>query len=173
MAHLLLNIEGRSIKVLSEVQLACSFHSPWSYHCTFLPVFIQHKPSKGHVKAALHALHYKHSTHDYEISFTSDDMGSMHSYIHYLPSINIEAYWDATPPMTVNTSTFHPTAMLAGVRRLEGRLLRVLFFLCFNSVVWLAVLSSDMVVPSVGWASTKSVHPLFMGGWNSSHWCNL
>jgi hypothetical protein len=57
------------------------------------------------MKAALHALYYIHSTHDYGISFTSNNMGPMHSYIHYPPSTNIEAYWDATPPMTVNSST--------------------------------------------------------------------
>jgi hypothetical protein len=57
------------------------------------------------MKAALHALHYIHSTHNYRISFTSNIMGPMHSYIHCPLSTDIEAYRDATPPTTVNSST--------------------------------------------------------------------
>jgi hypothetical protein len=56
------------------------------------------KPSTGHMKAALHALHYIHSTHDYGISFTSKSVVPMHSYIHYPHSTDVEAYQDATPP---------------------------------------------------------------------------
>jgi len=44
------------------------------------------KPSVGHMKGALYALHYIHSTHDYGISFTSDSVAPMHSYIHFPPS---------------------------------------------------------------------------------------
>jgi len=49
------------------------------------------KPSMGHMKAALYALHYIHSTHDYGISFTSDSVAPMHSYIHFPPSSDVEA----------------------------------------------------------------------------------
>ncbi len=60
------------------------------------------KPSTGHMKAALYTLHYIHSMHDYGISFTSDNMGPMHSFIHYLPSTDVEAYNNATPPKPTN-----------------------------------------------------------------------
>jgi hypothetical protein len=63
------------------------------------------KPSAGHMKAALYALHYIHSTHDYGISFTSNDLAPMHSYIHYPPLTDVEAYTDAIPPTPVNSST--------------------------------------------------------------------
>jgi hypothetical protein len=49
------------------------------------------------MKAALYALHYIHSTHNYGISFTSDNIGLMHSFIHYPPSTDVEAYRDANP----------------------------------------------------------------------------
>ncbi len=55
------------------------------------------KPSVGHMKLALYALHYIHSTYNYGISFTSENMAPMHSYIHYPPSTNVEAYTDAFP----------------------------------------------------------------------------
>ncbi len=63
------------------------------------------KPSKWHMKAFLHALHYIHFNHDYEISFASNNTVPMHSYIHYPLSTNIEAYQNFTPPTTVNSST--------------------------------------------------------------------
>ncbi len=43
------------------------------------------KPLTGHMKAALHAFHYIHSAHEYRISFTSDNIGEMHSFIHFPP----------------------------------------------------------------------------------------
>ena len=50
------------------------------------------------MKAGLYVLHYIHSTHNYGISFTSDDTALVHSYVHYpLPS-DTEAYEDAIPP---------------------------------------------------------------------------
>jgi hypothetical protein len=55
------------------------------------------KPLVGHMKSALYVLHYIHSTYNYGISFTSKDMAPMHSYIHYPPSIDVEAYTDAIP----------------------------------------------------------------------------
>ncbi len=63
------------------------------------------KPSTGHMKAALYALHYIHSTHDYGISFTSDNVGPMHFFIHYPLSTDVEAYQDATPLQSHDSST--------------------------------------------------------------------
>ncbi len=63
------------------------------------------KPSTGHMNAALYALHYIHSTHRYRILFTSDNIGPMHSFIHYPPSTDVEAYRDPTPPQSHNSST--------------------------------------------------------------------
>jgi hypothetical protein len=63
------------------------------------------KPSVGHMKAALYALHFIHSTHDYRISFTSDSVAPMHSYIHFPPPTNVEAYTNALPPTLTNSST--------------------------------------------------------------------
>jgi hypothetical protein len=57
------------------------------------------------MKAALYALHYIHSMHDYGISFSSEDIAPMHSFIHFPPSTNVKAYADAVPPKTVNSST--------------------------------------------------------------------
>ncbi len=57
------------------------------------------------MKAALYALHYIHSTHDYDISFTSDSVAPMHSYIHFPPSTNVEAYADALPPTLATSPT--------------------------------------------------------------------
>jgi hypothetical protein len=56
------------------------------------------KPTSGHMKAGLYVLHYIHLTHDYGISFTSEDTAPMHSYVHYSPSSDTEAYEDAIPP---------------------------------------------------------------------------
>jgi hypothetical protein len=63
------------------------------------------KPSTGHMKAALHALHYIHSTHNYGISFTSKSVVPMHLYIHYPLSTDVEAYRDATPSKSHDSST--------------------------------------------------------------------
>ena len=54
------------------------------------------------MKAALYVLQYIHSTHDYGISFMSNDVAPMHSYIHYPPSSDAEAYADALAPTTSN-----------------------------------------------------------------------
>ncbi len=56
------------------------------------------KPSPGHTKAALYALHYIHSTHDYGITFTSSITSPIHSYVHFPTSSDVEAYTDAIPP---------------------------------------------------------------------------
>jgi hypothetical protein len=57
------------------------------------------------MKSALYALHYIHSTYDHGISFTSKDMAPMHSYIHYPPSTDVEAYTNAIPPKPSTTCT--------------------------------------------------------------------
>jgi hypothetical protein len=83
-----------SIGWLSDLAAVHSFLSSYN-----------NKPSVGHVKAALYALHYIHSTHDYGISFTSEDIAPMHSFISFHPSTNVEAYEDAVTPKPTNPST--------------------------------------------------------------------
>ena len=63
------------------------------------------KPSVSHMKAALYALHYIHSTHDYGISFTLYSVAPMHCYIHFPSSTDVEAYTDALPPTQTTSST--------------------------------------------------------------------
>ncbi len=63
------------------------------------------KPATGHMKAALYALHYIHSTHNYGISFMSNDVAPMHSYIHYPPPTDAEAYNNAVPPTLGRSDT--------------------------------------------------------------------
>jgi hypothetical protein len=63
------------------------------------------KPAAGHMKAALYALHYIHSTFDFGISFTSDLVAPMHSYIHHPPLTDVEAYINAVPPMPTTSPT--------------------------------------------------------------------
>ncbi len=50
-------------------------------------------------------LHYIHSTYNYGISFISKDMALMHSYIHFPPSTDVEAYTDTIPPKLLTTRT--------------------------------------------------------------------
>jgi hypothetical protein len=71
---------------------------------SFLVLSYSNMPSTGHMKAALYALHYIHSTYNYGISFTSESKGPMHSFIHYPPLTNIEAYLDTTSPTVTNLS---------------------------------------------------------------------
>ena len=56
------------------------------------------RPSPGHMKAALYALHYVHSTHDYGITFSSIQKSPIHCYLHFPDSSDVEAYSDALPP---------------------------------------------------------------------------
>ncbi len=63
------------------------------------------KPATGHMKAALYALHYIHSTHNYGILFMSDDVAPLHSYVHYPPPMDVEAYKDAVPPTLGRSDT--------------------------------------------------------------------
>ncbi len=63
------------------------------------------KPAAGHMKAALYTLHYIHSTFDFGISFTSDSVAPMHSYIPHPPLTDVEAYKDAVLPMPTTSPT--------------------------------------------------------------------
>ena len=55
-------------------------------------------PTAGHMKAALHALHYIHSTHDYGIVFTSKDKQPIHTFLHHPHRSDMEAFTDAVAP---------------------------------------------------------------------------
>jgi hypothetical protein len=57
------------------------------------------------MKAAFYVLHYIHSTHDYVISFTSNNIVPMHSYIHFPSSSDTEAYDNAIPPKLRSLNT--------------------------------------------------------------------
>jgi hypothetical protein len=71
-----------------------SFHS-------FLSSY-SNKPAPGHMKAALYALHYVHSTYDYGITFTSSVTLHIHTYVHFPTPLDMEAYTDAIPPSQTN-----------------------------------------------------------------------
>ncbi len=62
------------------------------------------KPSSGHMKAALHVLHYIHSTHDHGVHFTSSVMDPIHTFVHFPDSLDVEAYTDAKPPSPSHSS---------------------------------------------------------------------
>jgi hypothetical protein len=66
-----------------------------SYNC---------KPSSGHMRAALHVLHYIHSTHDFGIHFTSSSTDPVHTFVHFPDSLDVEAYTDAKPPLPSHPS---------------------------------------------------------------------
>jgi hypothetical protein len=87
------------------------------------------------MKAALNILHYIHSTHDYGISFTSNDAAPMHSYVHYPPSSDAEAYKDAIPPTKSSANTLTATAMHAEVPNWVLLLLMAPSFRCSNFAV--------------------------------------
>jgi hypothetical protein len=60
------------------------------------------KPAPTHMKAALYALHYVHSTYDYGITFISSVTSPIHTYIHFPAPSDVEAYTDAIPPSLTN-----------------------------------------------------------------------
>ena len=107
------DVESPALKRRKEAYQSLVGSIGWLAHSTRPDLITAHsflaaysnKPSTGHMKAALYALHYIHSTHDYGISFTSDDLAPMHSYIHYPPSTDVEAYRDALPPTITNSSS--------------------------------------------------------------------
>jgi hypothetical protein len=84
--------------------LAHSTHPDLITAHSFLAAY-SNKPSTGHMKAALHTLHYIHSTQDYGISFNSNNIAPMHSFIHYLPTTDAKACTDTTPLTANNSST--------------------------------------------------------------------
>ncbi len=95
------------------------------------------KPSVGHMKLALYALGYIHSTYNYGISLTSKDMAPMHSYIYYPPSTNVKAYTDAIPPKLLMTHTILAYSnafwgLLIGNAVAEGTLLPFFKFRSMN-----------------------------------------
>jgi hypothetical protein len=55
------------------------------------------KLSSGHMKAALHVLHYVHSKHDHGIHYTSSATDPVHTFVHFPDSSDVEAYTDAKP----------------------------------------------------------------------------
>ncbi len=57
------------------------------------------------MKAALYALHYIHFMYDYGIIFWSNYIALMHSYMHFPLLLDVEAYTDASPKKTENSST--------------------------------------------------------------------
>ena len=81
------------------------------------------------MKAALYALHYIHSMHDYGISFTSDAVTPMHCYVHFPPSTDIEAYTVLFLRHLLHCPLFLPTVTHAGDRKLEALLQTGPFFL--------------------------------------------
>jgi hypothetical protein len=66
------------------------------------------KPSSGHMKAALHVLHYIYSTHDHGIHFTSSVTDPVHTFVHFPDSLDVEAYTDAKPPSPSHLSPLTP-----------------------------------------------------------------
>ena len=61
-------------------------------------------PSLGHIRAALHILHYIHSTHDRGIHFTSSATDPVHTFVHFPDSLDVEAYTDAKPSFPSHSS---------------------------------------------------------------------
>ena len=78
--------------------LACCTRPDLAPVHSFLASY-NHCPARGHMDAALYALHYIHSTHDYGISFTSKEKRPVHTFIHYPHKSDVEAYGEnAVPP---------------------------------------------------------------------------
>ncbi len=147
-----------------EYQLACPLHLSWCHHHTLVACFLQYsnKPSTGHMKAALYTLHYIHSKHNYGISFNSDNIGPMHSFIHYPPppSMDVKAYNDATPPKPTNSSTLSSYSntcwgLQIGSTVADGTLIPLIK----KSEAWAVVLCSRTVVLLDGLANTVNTPP--------------
>jgi hypothetical protein len=110
----------------------------------------------GHMKSALYVLHYIHSTYNYGISFTSKDMVLMHSYIHYPPSTDVEAYTDAIPPKLLTTVPSWLIVMHVGDRRSAMLLQKVPSSPSSSSGVWMVASFSKTAVPSDGLANIRN-----------------
>ena len=50
------------------------------------------------MKATLYVLHYIHSTHNYDISFSSYTHKPIHMYLHHPDALDTEAFTDGVPP---------------------------------------------------------------------------
>jgi hypothetical protein len=95
--------DSPSLKHCKEAYQSLIGSIGWLAHSTWPNLIMAHsflasynnKPSTGHMKAALHTLQYIHSTNNYSISFTSNNIGLMHSFIHYPPTTDVKAYTDA------------------------------------------------------------------------------
>jgi hypothetical protein len=114
--------------------LSCSTRPDLSAVHSFLASY-SYKPSVGHMKAALYALHYIHSTYDYGISFTSDSVAPMHCYIHFPPLKTLRLIPILNHLLQLPLPPFLLTVMRVGVRRLVVLLLMVLYYRCSNSGV--------------------------------------
>jgi len=56
------------------------------------------------MRAALHVLHYIHSTHNFGIHFTSSSTNPVHTFVHFPDSSDVEAHKDAKPPSSSHQS---------------------------------------------------------------------
>jgi hypothetical protein len=63
------------------------------------------KPMVSHMKAALYALHYIHSTYNHEISLTLENLAPIHSFVHFPPETDVEAYKDTIPHKKSTSAT--------------------------------------------------------------------
>ncbi len=117
--------------------LLCSTHPNLTAVHSFLSSY-SNKPSSSHMKAAFYALHYIHSAHGYKILLTSDDIATMHSYIHFTPPPDVEAYNNAIPPKLGSSSTLFAYsnacwALQIGLAIANGTLLPLFKFQSMNS----------------------------------------
>jgi hypothetical protein len=113
------------------------------------------------MKAVIYTLHYIHFTHDYGISFSSEKIAPMHSFIHSPPSTNVKVYKDAVPPKPVNSSTLSAHSPV-GDPRLVALLPTALSFHTLSSVVLTVVSSFAMGALLVGLANARNVLPLVL-----------
>ena len=60
------------------------------------------KPSRSHLNAAFHVLHYIHSTIDYGFTFSLEERAPLHTYMSFPHSSDNEAYDNALPPCPDN-----------------------------------------------------------------------
>ena len=56
------------------------------------------KPSLGQMSVVLFAIHYIPLTHNHRIIFVSSAPAPINTYIHFMDSVNNEAYSDSNPP---------------------------------------------------------------------------
>ncbi len=124
----------RGISVFDwEYWLACYvYSSDLSTVHSFLLSY-SNKPVMDHMKAALYALHYTHSTFDFGISFTSDSVAPMHLYIHHPPLTDIEAFTNAVPPTPTTSPTISAYSNACWGSQIGSAVWRGPFSPCSNS----------------------------------------